>query len=276
MISVRLLWSPTCGTRILPTAIAIPFELAATGNWCSEHSCSTLTIYTGVTKQKNCCCCVFINCSFVALWSGPIHGIPLLPQYSDFEVVDPRGQNEIAIDVTAAVQAFVNRPGWIAGNKAVFQFARANWSDSDGFVFNRGLCTGWQCAPRLVSVVCFFALFVCSHQQASTEVFVSSCWTKEEGCRHIIIRAARACCSVWFSSLSHRFFSSLAWLCQCRCVPGLFSHSNQLRVLLARSGRHIPHRLRKSRLSTKHLLIHARSKQKFFFFLFRVLTLKLL
>ncbi len=85
-----------------------------------------------------------------ALWAGPIHGLSFLTTGSDHEVSEVRGINEVAIDVTAAVQAFVDRPGWNPGGKALFRIRRADWQDPDGFVFSRGMCYNyWQCAPRL-------------------------------------------------------------------------------------------------------------------------------
>jgi hypothetical protein len=85
------------------------------------------------------------------LWGGPINGLPFLSTYSDSEISNPRFIDEVEIDVTDAVQAFVDRPDWQPyGARALFRFQRANHSDPDKFVFNRGMCWNWwQCAPRI-------------------------------------------------------------------------------------------------------------------------------
>ena len=97
------------------------------------------------------CVLILLCCSvYWALWAGPIHGLPVLSAYSDYELSNMRGIDEVAMDVTAAVQAFVNRPTWNPSGKALFRFTRANWTDPDTFVVARGMCYNfWQCAPQL-------------------------------------------------------------------------------------------------------------------------------
>jgi len=83
------------------------------------------------------------------LWAGPVHGLPVLPQYSDAVIENPSWSDEIEFDITNAMQAFVSRSGHSPYDRALLRFTRVDPTDTDTFFVQRGMCFNWyQCAPR--------------------------------------------------------------------------------------------------------------------------------